>query len=188
MGELAARKALPEFSGYSAKCPEQIAQVDRGDRPTRPDAMRDFMLIWVMSSWRPFKRTGFLPPAQPLKGLTYGQRERSKPTLDFGAEYEMTKTVKTKEDGRQLSSTTSCVSPIIQAKRQPEIAHRTMSEMRWNALLGEWVVTATHRQERTFLPPPGYCPLCPTVAGAVPTEVPAADYEFVVFENKFPKF
>ena len=26
-------------------------------------------------------------------------QERSKPTLDFGAEYEMTKTVKTKEDG-----------------------------------------------------------------------------------------
>jgi hypothetical protein len=27
---------------------------------------------------------------------------RSEPTLDFGAEYEMKKTVKTKEDGRTL--------------------------------------------------------------------------------------
>jgi UDPglucose--hexose-1-phosphate uridylyltransferase len=61
-----------------------------------------------------------------------------------------------------------------------------MSELRWNPLLGEWTVTATHRQDRTFFPPPGYCPLCPTVAGGFPTEVPAEDYDIVVFENKFP--
>jgi UDPglucose--hexose-1-phosphate uridylyltransferase len=61
-----------------------------------------------------------------------------------------------------------------------------MSEMRWNPVLGEWVVTATHRQDRTFLPPAGYCPLCPTKDGGFPTEVPLPDYEFVVFENKFP--
>jgi len=58
--------------------------------------------------------------------------------------------------------------------------------MRWNPLLSEWVVTATHRQDRTFLPPAGYCPLCPTAPGGFPTEVPTSDYEFVVFENKFP--
>lgn len=52
--------------------------------------------------------------------------------------------------------------------------------------MGEWVVTATHRQDRTFLPPAGYCPLCPTAEGGFPTEVPTADYDFVVFENKFP--
>ncbi|HEY9716997.1 MAG TPA: galactose-1-phosphate uridylyltransferase [Trichormus sp.] len=63
-----------------------------------------------------------------------------------------------------------------------------MSEMRWHPLLGEWVVTATHRQDRTFLPPAGYCPLCPTAEGGFPTEVPTTDYEFVVFENKFPSF
>jgi UDPglucose--hexose-1-phosphate uridylyltransferase len=61
-----------------------------------------------------------------------------------------------------------------------------MSEKRWNPVLGEWVVTATHRQDRTFLPPAGYCPLCPTAPGGFPTEVPEADYDFVVFENKFP--
>lgn len=61
-----------------------------------------------------------------------------------------------------------------------------MSEMRWNPVLGEWVVTATHRQDRTFLPPAGYCPLCPTSPGGFPTEVPQPDYDFVVFENKFP--
>lgn len=52
--------------------------------------------------------------------------------------------------------------------------------------MGEWVVTATHRQDRTFLPPAGYCPLCPTKEGGFPTEVPQPDYDFVVFENKFP--
>lgn len=61
-----------------------------------------------------------------------------------------------------------------------------MSELRWNPLLGEWVATATHRQERTFLPPPDFCPLCPTREGGFRTEVPAPDYEIVVFENKFP--
>ncbi|MBI2811454.1 MAG: galactose-1-phosphate uridylyltransferase [Candidatus Melainabacteria bacterium] len=66
------------------------------------------------------------------------------------------------------------------------IENKHMSEMRWNPVMGEWVVTATHRQDRTFLPPAGYCPLCPTAEGGFPTEVPEAEYEFVVFENKFP--
>lgn len=61
-----------------------------------------------------------------------------------------------------------------------------MSELRWNPLLGEWVATATHRQERTFLPPEDFCPLCPTRPGGFPTEVPEPDYDIVVFENRFP--
>lgn len=63
-----------------------------------------------------------------------------------------------------------------------------MSEMRWNPLLRQWVVTATHRQNRTYKPPKEYCPLCPTAPGAFPTEVPAPEYEIVVFENRFPSF
>jgi len=59
-------------------------------------------------------------------------------------------------------------------------------ELRWHPLLGEWVATATHRQDRTFFPPEDYCPLCPTKPGKFPTEVPAASYDIVVFENKFP--
>ena len=61
-----------------------------------------------------------------------------------------------------------------------------MSELRWNPLLGEWVITATHRQDRTFLPPDDYCPLCPTRPGGFPTEIPAENYDIVTFENKFP--
>ena len=61
-----------------------------------------------------------------------------------------------------------------------------MSELRWHPLLGEWVATATHRQDRTFLPPPDFCPLCPTKPGGFPTEIPEQTYDIVVFENKFP--
>jgi UDPglucose--hexose-1-phosphate uridylyltransferase len=61
-----------------------------------------------------------------------------------------------------------------------------MSELRWHPLMGEWVATATHRQDRTFFPPPDYCPLCPTKPGGFPTEIPEPDYDIVAFENKFP--
>ncbi|MDH7481305.1 MAG: galactose-1-phosphate uridylyltransferase [Armatimonadota bacterium] len=61
-----------------------------------------------------------------------------------------------------------------------------MSELRWNPLLEQWVITATHRQDRTFFPPDDYCPLCPTKKGGFPTEVPAENYEIVAFDNKFP--
>jgi UDPglucose--hexose-1-phosphate uridylyltransferase len=61
-----------------------------------------------------------------------------------------------------------------------------VSELRWNPLLGEWVATATERQDRTFLPPDDYCPLCPTKPDGFPTEVPESNYDIVVFENRFP--
>jgi UDPglucose--hexose-1-phosphate uridylyltransferase len=61
-----------------------------------------------------------------------------------------------------------------------------MSELRWHPLLGEWVATATHRQDRTFLPPADFCPLCPTKPGGFPTEIPESVYDIAVFENRFP--
>jgi UDPglucose--hexose-1-phosphate uridylyltransferase len=61
-----------------------------------------------------------------------------------------------------------------------------MSELRYHPFLDQWVITATHRQDRTFLPPDDYCPLCPTKPGGFPTEVPFESYDIVVFENKFP--
>jgi UDPglucose--hexose-1-phosphate uridylyltransferase len=61
-----------------------------------------------------------------------------------------------------------------------------MSELRYNPLLGEWLATATHRQDRTFLPPADFCPLDPTRPGHFPTEVPEPDYDIVSFENRFP--
>jgi UDPglucose--hexose-1-phosphate uridylyltransferase len=59
------------------------------------------------------------------------------------------------------------------------------SALRWDPLVGEWVVIAAQRQDRTFLPPPEACPLDPSGPGR-PTEIPAPDYDVVVFENRFP--
>lgn len=63
-----------------------------------------------------------------------------------------------------------------------------MGELRFNELRGEWVDYAVHRQERTFLPASGDCPLCPTRPGGPQTEIPAAAFEIVVFDNRFPAF
>jgi UDPglucose--hexose-1-phosphate uridylyltransferase len=63
-----------------------------------------------------------------------------------------------------------------------------LNQLRWDPTLEEWVAYATHRQDRTFLPPAEYCPLCPTKPGGFPTEVPRESYDIVVFENKFPSF
>src|SRR3990170_4447341 len=63
----------------------------------------------------------------------------------------------------------------------------TASEIRYDALLDEWVAIASHRQGRTHLPPTDECPLCPSTA-ARQTEIPASDYDVVVFENRFPSF
>ncbi len=61
-----------------------------------------------------------------------------------------------------------------------------MSELRWHPVLREWVITATQRQDRTFLPPRDYCPLCPTRPGGFATEIARSSYEIAVFENRFP--
>jgi UDPglucose--hexose-1-phosphate uridylyltransferase len=61
----------------------------------------------------------------------------------------------------------------------------THSQLRFDALLGEWIVIASHRQTRTFLPPADQCPLCPS-RGGQETEIPESDYQVVVFENRFP--
>ena len=60
------------------------------------------------------------------------------------------------------------------------------SQLRLDVLTGEWVTIASHRNTRTFMPPPDECPLCPTGRGVVPSEIPARDYDVVVFENRFP--
>jgi UDPglucose--hexose-1-phosphate uridylyltransferase len=59
------------------------------------------------------------------------------------------------------------------------------SGLRWDPLLGEWVMLAAQRQDRTFLPPADLCPLCPSRPGRL-TEIPADSYDVVVFENRFP--
>jgi UDPglucose--hexose-1-phosphate uridylyltransferase len=61
------------------------------------------------------------------------------------------------------------------------------SELRYDPVFDEWVAVASHRQDRTFLPPADECPLCPSRDGRL-TEIPTSDYDVVVFENRFPSF
>ena len=61
-----------------------------------------------------------------------------------------------------------------------------MTERRRDPTTGEWRMFASHRQDRTFLPPEDHCPLCPTRAGHPPTEIPLPAFDVVVFENRFP--
>jgi UDPglucose--hexose-1-phosphate uridylyltransferase len=59
------------------------------------------------------------------------------------------------------------------------------SELRYDPLVDEWVAIAAHRQARTYLPPSDECPLDPSTSDRY-TEIPASDYDVVVFENRFP--
>jgi UDPglucose--hexose-1-phosphate uridylyltransferase len=56
-----------------------------------------------------------------------------------------------------------------------------MSELRWHATLRQWVVVASHRQDRPQMPA-NWCPFCPG-SGRVPD-----DYEVLIYPNDFPAF
>jgi UDPglucose--hexose-1-phosphate uridylyltransferase len=58
--------------------------------------------------------------------------------------------------------------------------------LRWHPLRQEWVIFASHRQDRTFLPPKDYSPLGLSVSKEFPTELPVGNYEVAVFDNLFP--
>jgi galactose-1-phosphate uridylyltransferase (family 1) len=90
-------------------------------------------------------------------------------------------------DGRQLlyfdADGTERAHDVADPRDLPDVS--TRSQLRYDALLGEWVVVASHRQTRTFLPPADQCPLCPSRDGRQ-TEIPDDDYQVAVFENRFP--
>ncbi|NUP21787.1 MAG: galactose-1-phosphate uridylyltransferase [Streptomyces sp.] len=69
--------------------------------------------------------------------------------------------------------------------RRPLDRTVTTSEVRHDALLGDSVAIASHRQGRTYHPPADECPLCPS-AGDRLSEIPEPSYDAVVFENRFP--
>jgi UDPglucose--hexose-1-phosphate uridylyltransferase len=89
-------------------------------------------------------------------------------------------------DGRALYYFDAEPGVVRDAKDTRDLPETTTSsEIRWDPLLDQWVVIASHRQGRTFLPPADECPLDPSRGGRQ-TEIPAEDYEVVVFENRFP--
>lgn len=98
----------------------------------------------------------------------------------------MKKTTTKMADGRELvyyDEDESVVRDEVDERDLPQL--EVTSEIRHDPLLDEWVVIASHRQTRTFLPPTSQCPLCPTTADNA-TEIPATDYDLVAFENRFP--
>jgi len=95
----------------------------------------------------------------------------------------------TKPDGRRLwFYSWEKPPPKITSLGQSARRESNGLELRWNPVLEEWIVVAPERQERTLFPSDEHCPLCPTRDASLPSEVPASDYELVVFENRFPSF
>lgn len=93
----------------------------------------------------------------------------------------------TKPDGRPLILyAREPLPPNLQAPSASATPINPNSHLRWHPLRGEWVAYASHRQNRTFLPPPEYNPLAPSSDPEHPTEVPAGPWEVAVFENLFP--
>jgi UDPglucose--hexose-1-phosphate uridylyltransferase len=98
----------------------------------------------------------------------------------------MTKAVVKLADGRELiyygdSATAASAFPDTRDLRPVDLS----SQVRYDPLVGEWVIIAGHRQDRTYQPLAGECPLCPSTPGHL-TEIPAPAYEVAVFENRFP--
>src|ERR1035437_8950610 len=63
-----------------------------------------------------------------------------------------------------------------EAVDEPPLGDRPAAgTMRLDALTGDWVSIADHRQNRTFLPPTDECPLCPTGGGTMPPRIPPTE-------------
>jgi UDPglucose--hexose-1-phosphate uridylyltransferase len=91
-------------------------------------------------------------------------------------------------DGREIiyfdgDAQPAAAHDAVDTRDLPPVA--TRSQLRYDALVGEWVAIASHRQSRTFLPPADQCPLCPSTPERQ-TEIPDSSYQVVVFENRFP--
>ncbi|MFD8492311.1 galactose-1-phosphate uridylyltransferase [Amycolatopsis sp. NPDC059657] len=99
----------------------------------------------------------------------------------------MRKTVRQLADGREIIYFDEAPTErdAVDTRDLPPVA--ATSEIRRDPLTGEWVAMAAHRQTRTYKPPADLCPLCPSKPGK-PSEIPDADYDVVVFENRFPSF
>ncbi|MBL1090345.1 MULTISPECIES: galactose-1-phosphate uridylyltransferase [Streptomyces] len=98
----------------------------------------------------------------------------------------MKKTTMRLADGRELiyyDSRDDVVRDTVDRRPLDPVA--TAAEIRTDRLLGDHVAIASHRQARTYHPPADECPLCPSRGGRH-SEIPAADYDVAVFENRFP--
>lgn len=103
----------------------------------------------------------------------------------------MKKTSQRLADGREIiyydlsDATDGAARTAVDQRPLPPI--EAASEIRHDPLLGEWVGITAHRNARTYHPPADECPLCPSREGRM-SEIPEADYDVAVFENRFPSF
>lgn len=91
-------------------------------------------------------------------------------------------------DGRDIrffSLLGNVARPVADRRPLSPRSESTQSEVRRDRQTGDWVAIAALRQDRTYKPPADQCPLCPSPHGDT-SEVPAVDYDVVVFENRFP--
>jgi UDPglucose--hexose-1-phosphate uridylyltransferase len=90
-------------------------------------------------------------------------------------------------DGRDLLffALPGHVPAPVEDRRPLPVRDPDQSELRFDRSTGQWVIIAARRQDRTYKPPADQCPLCPGPTGLT-SEVPAPDYDVVVFENRFP--
>jgi len=98
----------------------------------------------------------------------------------------MKRTSSTLADGREIlyyDLDDGAVRELVDPRRLPPVS--TAPQLRRDPFLDEWVMIASHRQARTFLPPTDECPLCPSTPTRH-TEIPASDYDVAIFENRFP--
>jgi len=92
-------------------------------------------------------------------------------------------------DGRDIFYFDDAESRLPATRKQDQRESDQRPEtaaLRHDALSGEWITVASHRQKRAFLPPAHSCPLCPTSENN-PSEVPD-NFDVAVFENKGPAF
>ena len=90
-------------------------------------------------------------------------------------------------DGRELlffSLPGHTPAPVADRRPLPP-RNPNQTQLRFDRTTGQWVIIAALRQDRTYKPPADQCPLCPGPTGLT-SEVPALDYDVVVFENRFP--
>ena len=80
----------------------------------------------------------------------------------------------TKPDGRTFllygrePVANDLVAPSFAPTATPPNSHH-----RWRPLRGEWLSYDSHRQHRTFVPPPEYNPVAASKDSSLPTEIPA---------------
>lgn len=92
-------------------------------------------------------------------------------------------------DGRDLfyfDDEHSALGQTRKADQRPANERPQTADLRFDALTGEWITVASHRQQRVVLPPAHSCPLCPTSAENL-SELPD-NFDVAVFENKGPAF